>query len=150
MSQLGSPDVVVYVCANCLPPASALPRQWKHCGAHVIVRQMPCSGKVDVQYLFHAIEGGARGLCIVTCPKGECHLAQGNYRAEVRIRTVQRLLCEIDIDPQRAVLLHCSPSDPAQQVKQQIEDAVAGLCELEPISRSHAPCGNALADAPRP
>ncbi len=133
MSQLVSPDVVVYVCANCLPHAGTLPRQWKQHGAHVLVRQLPCSGKVDVQYLFHAIEGGARGLCIVACPQGECHLAQGNYRAEVRVRTVQRLLCEIGVDPQRAVLLHCSPQEPAEQVKQLIEDAVAGLCGLGPI-----------------
>ena len=133
MSQLVSPDVIVYVCANCLPQASTLPRQWKQDDAHVLVRQMPCSGKVDVQYLFHAIEGGARGFCIVTCPKGECHLAQGNYRAEVRVRTVQRLLREIGVEEQRAVLLHCSPRDPAQQVKQMIQDAVAGLCSLGPI-----------------
>jgi len=133
MSQLQSPDVVVYVCANCLPQASTLPRQWKQHDAHVLVRQMPCSGKVDVQYLLHAIEGGARGFCIVTCPKGECHLAQGNYRAEVRVGTVQRLLREIDVEEQRVVLLHCSPRDPAQQVKQLIQDAVAGLCGLAPI-----------------
>jgi coenzyme F420-reducing hydrogenase delta subunit len=133
MSQSVAPDVIVYVCANCLPQAGTLPRQWKHDGAHVLVREMPCTGKVDVQYLFHAIEGGARGLCVVACPKGECHLAQGNYRAEIRVRTMQRLLSEIDIEPQRAVLLHCSPNDPAQQVRQQIQDAVVQICGLGPI-----------------
>jgi len=133
MPQSVSPDVIVYVCANCLPQAGTLPRQWKQDGVHVVVHEMPCTGKVDVQYLFHAIEGGARGLCIVACPKGECHLAQGNYRAEVRVRTVQRLLSEIDIDPQRAILLHCSPQDPAQHVKQLVQDAVVHLCGLGPI-----------------
>ena len=70
---------------------------------------------MDGQYLLHALEGGARGLCIVACPKGECHLGQGNYRAEVRLRTIQRLLGEAGLEPQRAELLHCSPNDSPEQ-----------------------------------
>ena len=76
-----SPDVIVYVCTNCIPQGGRLPRQWLQGGARVRVHEIPCSGKMDGQYLFHALEGGARGICVVACPKGECHLAQGNYRA---------------------------------------------------------------------
>ena len=114
MSQTVCPDVLVYVCSNCIPQAGMLPRQWKHDGAHVVVHEIPCSGKVDTQYLMHALEGGGRGICIVACPKGECHLAQGNYRAEIRIRAVRRLLGEIGLEPERAVLIHCFPGRPAR------------------------------------
>jgi len=130
MSQPVCPDVLVYVCANCVVQAGTLPRQWKHDGAHVVVHEIPCSGKVDAQYLMHALEGGGRGICIVACPKGECHLAQGNYRAEVRIHAVQRLLDEIGLEPERAVLLHCSPDDPPERLKQLVEKSVAQLCLL--------------------
>ena len=130
MSQPEWPDVLVYVCANCTAQAGTLPRQWKQGGAHVVVHEIPCSGKVDTQYLMHALEGGGRGLCIVACPKGECHLAQGNYRAEIRIRAVQRLLGEIGLEPERAVLVHCSPNDPPQRLKQLVEDSVTQLCAL--------------------
>jgi F420-non-reducing hydrogenase iron-sulfur subunit len=90
----------------------------------VLVREVPCSGKMDGQYLCHALEGGARGVCVVACPKGECHLAQGNYRAEVRIRTVQRLLTEIGLEPERAELLHISPEDPPEKLVEQVRGAV--------------------------
>ena len=130
MPQPLSPDVLVYVCANCTAQAGALPRQWKHDGAHVVVHEIPCSGKVDTQYLMHALEGGGRGLCIVACPKGECHLAQGNYRAEIRVGAVQRLLDEIGLEPQRAVLVHCSPKDPPERLKQLVDDTVARICSL--------------------
>src|SRR3989304_557176 len=80
-----SPDVIVYVCHRSIPSGASIPRQWKHNGVRVVVREVPCSGKMDGQYLMHAFEGGAYGVCIVTCPKGECHLSQGNYRAEIRI-----------------------------------------------------------------
>ena len=130
MAVVASPDVVVYVCNHCLPLGISLPQQWKQDGARVVVHEVPCSGKMDGQYLLHALEGGARGLCVVACPKGECHLHQGNYRAEVRICTVQRLLSEVGQEPARAELLHCSPQDSPQQFHQAVRGAVARLCAL--------------------
>lgn len=130
MLKAACPDVIIYVCANCVPQVGSLPRQWKQEGARVLVREVPCSGKMDAQYLLHGIEGGGEGFCVVACPKGECHLAQGNYRAEVRIQTVQRLLGEIGLEPQRAELIHCSPNDSPEQFKQSVRDAVDRICSL--------------------
>lgn len=125
-----TPDVIVYVCTNGIPEGGRLPRQWNQDGAHVLVREVPCSGKMDGQYLFHALEGGARGFCVVACPKGECHLAQGNYRAEIRVRTAQRLLKEIGMEPERAELLHGSAGDSPQQIEQLVRAAVGRICAL--------------------
>ena len=130
MSEALSPDVVVYLCTNCIPQGARLPRQWNQDGARVLVREVPCSGKMDGQYLLHALEGGARGLCVVACPKGECHLAQGSYRAEVRVRTVQRLLSEIGLQPEQAQLVHFSPEDPPRQLEQLVRSTVERICAL--------------------
>jgi len=130
MPEVLSPDVVVYVCTNCVPQGAHLPRQWSQDGARVLVREVPCSGKIDGQYLLHAVEGGARGLCVVACPKGECHLAQGNYRAEIRIRTLRRLLAEIGLEPGRAELLNCSGEDSPHELGQLIRGAVERICAL--------------------
>jgi coenzyme F420-reducing hydrogenase delta subunit len=130
MAVTSSPDVVVYICHRCIPPGAVLPPQWKQDGARVTIHQVPCSGKIDGQYLFHALEGGVRGLCVVTCPKGKCHLNQGNYRAEIRICTAQRLLGEIGIEPQRAELLHFSPDDLPEQLNEAIRGAVQRICAL--------------------
>lgn len=127
-----SPDVIVYVCTNCIPEGGRLPRQWEHHGAHVLVREVPCSGKMDGQYLLHTLEGGTRGLCVVACPKGQCQLAEGNYRAEVRIATVRRLLAEIGLEPERAELLHCSADDPFERLEELVRDAVGRICALGP------------------
>jgi coenzyme F420-reducing hydrogenase delta subunit len=124
------PDVLLHVCSNCRPQGAPLPRQWMQDGAHVLVRELPCTGKVDVQYLFHAFEGGASALCIVACPKGECTLGQGNFRADVRIRTTRRLLEEIGIEPERVELLYCSPDDPPERFNQLIRGAVERFCAL--------------------
>ena len=75
MAQLVHPDVIVYVCRNCIGERGHLPRQWNQQGADVLVREVPCSGKMDAQYLLHAIEGGVTGICVVACPEGKCSLA---------------------------------------------------------------------------
>jgi F420-non-reducing hydrogenase iron-sulfur subunit len=130
MAEILSPGVVVYVCTNCIPQGGRLPRQWRQGEARVVVREVPCSGKMDGQYLLHAIEGGSRGLCVVACPKGECHLAQGNYRAEIRIRTLRRLLEEVGLEPERAELVHCAAEDPPQKLEELVRGAVDRICSL--------------------
>lgn len=90
---------------------------------HVRVKEIPCSGKIDAQYIFHALEGGVRGVYIVTCPLGKCTLAQGNYRAEVRVRTVRRLLEEIGGDPGRVEIMHCAEGQSAEQLRGRINEA---------------------------
>jgi coenzyme F420-reducing hydrogenase delta subunit len=134
MAQSASPDVIVYICCNCIAESARLPRQWLQDGAHVLVREVPCSGKMDGQYLFHALEGGSRGLCIVACPKGECHLAQGNYRAEIRVRTIQLLLTEIGLETERVELLHVSPDEPPELLEPLVRDAVQRMSALGAIS----------------
>jgi coenzyme F420-reducing hydrogenase delta subunit len=120
--------VIVYVCRNCIAEGRHLPRQWRQDGVHVLVQEVPCSGKMDAQYLLHTLAGGGRGFCVVACPKGECHLAQGNYRAEIRLRTVQRLLAEIGLEPERVELHHVSPNDSVEQVEELVRGAVHRIC----------------------
>lgn len=130
MAEPVCPDVIAYVCTNCIPQGASLPRQWQQAGARVVVRDVPCSGKMDGQYLLHGFEAGLRGLCVVACPKGDCQLTQGNYRAEVRIGTLRRLLGEIGLEPERAELLHSSPDDPADRFCKLVRDAVGRICAL--------------------
>jgi coenzyme F420-reducing hydrogenase delta subunit len=133
MSEALSPDIVVYFCTNCIPQGVNLPRQWFQNGSRILVREIPCSGKMDGQYLLHALEGGARGLCVVACPKGDCHLSQGNYRAEIRVRTVQRLLEEIGLPPERARLVHVSPADTPRNFERLVRSTVDRICAIEEI-----------------
>ena len=127
MSEAVHSEILVFMCHQCIPAGSNVARQWTENGVHIRSFELPCSGKTDAQYLFHAIEGGARGILVVTCRHGECRLSQGNYRAEVRIRTVQRLLKEIGLEPERSALIHCGPED---DIKSLISASVKEMCAL--------------------
>lgn len=122
--------VTVYVCHNAFSPAARLQRQWEQDGVRVLVKEVPCSGKIDVQYLFHALESGSTGVCVVACPEGKCRLAEGNYRSEIRIRTVQRLLQEIGLEPERAALLRSSPDDAPEQLAHAVRETVRRFAAL--------------------
>jgi coenzyme F420-reducing hydrogenase delta subunit len=124
------PDVAVHICSNCIPQGGRLPSQWTQAGVHVLLREIPCSGKIDGEYLMHTFEGGGFGICVVACPKGDCHLAQGNYRAEVRMHTVKKLLAEIGLEPERAELLHFSSSDTPAELEKCIRETVNRLRAL--------------------
>ena len=126
------PDVVVNICHNSVPTGERVPRQWTQDGNLVMVRLIPCSGKIDLQYLLHTLEGVRQGLCVVACPTGTCQLAQGNLRAEVRVRTAQKLLGELGLEPERAELLHSSASDPPGSLERLVRGAVARLASLPP------------------
>ena len=128
MTQSAGADVIVYVCANCAAEGGRMARQWDHNGVSVLVQEVPCSGKSDLQYLLHTLEAGSLGICVAACPRGECQLAEGNYRAEVRIGTLRRLLVEIGIDPERAQLVHCSAHDPPDRLEQLVREAVGRIC----------------------
>jgi len=144
MAEPVCPDVIVHVCHNCIAPAGQLPRQWTQGGLHVLVREVPCSGKTNVQYFLHAFEGGVGGVCVVACPKGQCRLAEGNYRAEIRIGLVRRLLAELGLEPQRAELLHCGGDDPPERLGKLVEEAVGRLIALgeNPLrARKHQAAG---------
>jgi coenzyme F420-reducing hydrogenase delta subunit len=129
-------DIIIYICKNCIPQGGRLPVQWTEGGMHVRIKEIPCSGKIDAQYMLHALEGGVRGICIVTCPLGECTLSQGNYRSEIRAKTVQCLLSEIGLDPKSAAIVHCPPDLTAEQFKDLIHDMARSFTGVAATAQS--------------
>ena len=125
-----SPDIIVYACTNALHQDGHFPRQWAQAGARVLVCEMPCTGKMDGQYLMHALEGGATGICVVACPRGKCRLGQGNYRAEIRVQTIRRLLAEAGMPPERAQLMHVLPEEDLPQLEERVRAVIGQLCAL--------------------
>jgi len=130
MAEPVSPDIVVYVCHNSLPDGGDLPGQWVENDLHVDVQRVPCSGKTDGQYLMHVIEGGGQGFCVATCPVGKCCLAQGNYRAEIRVATTRRLLGEAGFEPERAQFVRCDEDASFEDFDTAIREAVGRISAL--------------------
>ncbi len=98
---------------------------------------LPCSGKVDVPYLIKAMETGADGVVILTCPEKECRHLEGTARACKRAEAVGSLLEEMGRDRGRVAVIEYEGQDSAK-VLAQLQDFLRKVGDLPPLS---APTG---------
>jgi len=76
--------------------------------ANVKLVKLPCTGKLDVQYILEAFERGADGVYVVACPIGNCHHVRGNEQATRRVKYVKKLLDEIGLNGERLDIFYMS------------------------------------------
>ena len=76
--------------------------------ANVKVIRLPCTGKVDVEYIMKAFEQGADGVYIIACAIGNCHHEVGNVRATKRVEYVKKLLDDIGLGRERLGIYYLS------------------------------------------
>src|SRR4030067_614122 len=60
-----------------------------------------CSGRVEPAFVLKALQSGADGVLVLGCHPGDCHYAEGNYKALRRSVFLKRMLKEQGIDRQR-------------------------------------------------
>jgi F420-non-reducing hydrogenase iron-sulfur subunit len=75
-----------------------------------IIRVM-CSGRVDPQFVLRAFEKGADGVLVCGCHPGDCHYAEGNYKAARRIPLLKKMLSQMGIEEGRLRLEWVSASE---------------------------------------
>ena len=78
---------------------------------NIRVVRVPCTGKVDVLYMLHALEKGADGVYVVGCLEGGCHYNNGNLKARKRVEQAQKILETIGIGGERVQMYNLSASD---------------------------------------
>ena len=76
--------------------------------ANVKVIRLPCTGKVDIEYILKAFEQGADGVYVVSCTIGNCHHERGNVRATKRVEYAKKLLDDIGLGRDRLGMYYVS------------------------------------------
>ncbi len=59
---------------------------------NVRIVRLPCSGRIDPQFLIKAFETGADGVIVSGCHPGDCHYNEGNYYSRRRFIAFRELL----------------------------------------------------------
>ncbi len=91
-----------------------------------------CSGRVEPQFVLHALRGGADGVLIAGCHPGECHYVNGNLKTLRRFLLLRRMLRQFGVEDARVQLVWASASEGkvlAEQVNRMTE-AVRALGPL--------------------
>jgi coenzyme F420-reducing hydrogenase delta subunit len=96
------PEITAISCSYCgymaADTAGALHQEYP---ANVKLVRLPCTGKVDVQYILDAFEGGADAVYVVACSLGNCHHVRGNERGKARIERARTILQAVGLEPER-------------------------------------------------
>jgi F420-non-reducing hydrogenase iron-sulfur subunit len=95
-----------------------------------IIRVM-CSGRIEPQFVFRALELGADGVLVAGCHPGDCHYISGNLKAEARMKMVTKLLDVMGIDTKRVRLEWISASE-GPKFASTIKEFVEELTKLGP------------------
>jgi coenzyme F420-reducing hydrogenase delta subunit len=78
---------------------------------NVRVLRLPCTGKLEVNYLMAAFERGVDGVIVAGCLEGGCHYLEGNLRARRRVERARQLLAEIGLEPERLEMFNLSSAE---------------------------------------
>ncbi|TET95910.1 MAG: hydrogenase iron-sulfur subunit [Anaerolineales bacterium] len=104
-----TPEITLFTCIYCgymaADTAGALRQEYP---ADVKIVRLPCTGKIDMQYMLDAFDEGADGVMIVACSLGNCHHERGNERARARVQRTQTILESVGFEPERVEIHYVS------------------------------------------
>ena len=92
-----------------------------------------CSGRVDPTFVLKAFTSGADGVLIGGCHPGDCHYAEGNYKALRRSVFLKRMLREQGIDPRRLRIEWISASE-GDKYARVVDELTQTIRQLGPLN----------------
>lgn len=78
---------------------------------NVRVLRLPCTGKVDIDYVMKAFESGVDGVIVAGCLEGGCHFEEGNLYAKKRVGLAKEVLAEAGIEGDRLEMFNLSSAE---------------------------------------
>jgi len=109
------PVILAFCCHYCAYAAADLAGSMRlQYPDNVRVLRLPCTGKIEVNYILAAFERGVDGVIVAGCLEGGCHFLEGNLRARKRVERAQQLLTEIGLEPERLEMFNLSSAEGAR------------------------------------
>jgi len=106
------PLILAFCCHYCAYAAADLAGSMRlRYPSSVRVLRLPCTGKIEVNYILAAFERGVDGVIVAGCLEGGCHYHEGNLRARRRVERAKQLLAEIGLEPQRLEMFNLSSAE---------------------------------------
>ena len=106
------PVILAFCCHYCAYAAADLAGSMRlQYPSNAIVLRLPCTGKIEVDYLLAAFERGVDGVIVAGCLEGGCHFLEGNLRARKRVGRAREILAEIGLEPERLEMFNLSSAE---------------------------------------
>jgi coenzyme F420-reducing hydrogenase delta subunit len=106
------PIILAFCCHYCAYAAADLAGSMRlKYPSDVRVLRLPCTGKVEIDFLMRAFERGADAVVVAGCLEGGCHFQEGNLRARKRTERVKGYMKEIGLEPERLEMFNLSSAE---------------------------------------
>ena len=98
---------------------------------NIRVIRIPCTGRLNPNFILTAFRGGADGVWVSGCHPGDCHYISGNLHARRRFAILKNLLEYVGMEPDR---LHFSwiSSAEAEKFQKTVTEVTQAVQELGP------------------
>jgi len=99
------PNIIVFACNWCTYQGADLAGSLRYeYPASIKIIRVPCSGRVEAEFIVSALKNGADGVLIGGCHPGDCHYREGNSKAARRFLLLHRILAGMSVEPARVRL----------------------------------------------
>ncbi len=106
------PNIICIACNWCTYQAADMAGSLRYSYPPTVkVVRVPCSGRVEPEFVVEALVNGADGVIVGGCHIGDCHYKEGNYKALRRFKLLRKLLTELGVEPERVRLEWISGSE---------------------------------------
>ena len=106
------PKIVAFLCNWCSYAGADLAGVSRlQYGTNIRIMRVPCSARVNPQFIIKALQNGADGVLVSGCHPGDCHYISGNLVARRKFALVKRLLEFAGIEPERVQFSWVSASE---------------------------------------
>jgi F420-non-reducing hydrogenase iron-sulfur subunit len=129
------PKIIAFLCNWCSYRGADLAGTSRmKCAANVRAIRVMCSGRVEPAFILRAFELGADGVLVLGCHPGDCHYAEGNYKALRRMMLLKRMLKQLGIEEDRFRLdwVSASEGDRFTHVVNDMTEKVRALGPFKP------------------
>ena len=126
------PLILAFCCHYCAYAAADLAGSMRlQYPLNVRVLRLPCTGKIEVNYILAAFERGVDGVIVAGCLEGGCHFLEGNLRARQRVERARQILAEIGLEPERLEMFNLSSAE-GGRFAEIVTEMHQRLCRLGP------------------
>ncbi len=129
------PRIVGFLCNWCSYRGADLAGTARmKCAPNVRIVRVMCSGRVEPTFIVKALQLGADGVLVLGCHPGDCHYAEGNYKAARRVPLLKKMLAQMGVEDERVRLDWVSASE-GDRFVEIVNDMTAKVRALGPFAR---------------
>ena len=106
------PKIVAFLCNWCSYAGADLAGVSRlQYGTNVRIIRVPCSARINPQFLLKALQNGADGVLVSGCHPGDCHYISGNMVARRKFSLMKKFMEYVGVEPERVQFSWVSASE---------------------------------------